>query len=169
DRQGRIRLLRLLADDDGVFGYLHRGRRQLADGDVPARDLDPPAHRQSLIGQHQAQVRLDFQLGVRLDHYRQPRAGQVQIQVERLLPVQGAVQAALALFAAAPVAVDAQLLPFDTDVDLQPFEADGQLTAGNLRLAQAQIAVQLRALQRSRQSPGAVELALQPVHLRHEG
>src|SRR5690606_17110124 len=123
----------------------------------------------SLIGQHQMQVRLDFQLGVRLDHYRQPRAGQVQIQVERLLPVQGAVQAALALFAAAPVAVDAQLLPFDTDVDLQPFEADGQLTAGNLRLAQAQITVQLRALQRSRQSPGTVELTLQPVHLRHEG
>src|SRR5690606_33483968 len=92
DRQGRIRLLRLLADDDGVFGYLHRGRRQLADGDVPARDLDPPAHRQPLIGQHQMQVRLDFQLGVRLDHYRQPRAGEVQIQVERLLPVQGAVQ-----------------------------------------------------------------------------
>src|SRR5690606_40808014 len=48
DRQGRIRLLRLLPDDDGVLGHLHRGRRQLADGDR-SKDTSELQSRENLV------------------------------------------------------------------------------------------------------------------------
>ncbi|MCY1215761.1 hypothetical protein D9M72_276140 [compost metagenome] len=159
----------LLTHHAGIRGDLDRLGRQLADFDPAARHLHLAGHRQALAGQADAQVRLHFQVGVGLHHQRQARSTQRQVEIQPLGPRQLAGQAALPLFATAPLPAQLQVLTSDTRFQAQCVEAHRQVATTDAAIGEAQVAQHVRRLQGAAEAAGALQAAFEGFHPGHEG
>ncbi|MNE73822.1 hypothetical protein D3C80_1698540 [compost metagenome] len=95
-------------------------------------------------------------------------AAQAQLALQPGAPGQLAGQAGLALPATAPAAAELQAFPGNPRVHLQRLDRHGQLTAGQLALAELHAAIDLRRQQAAGQVASAVEPPRQMLDHRQE-